>query len=107
MKKNVLLLKYSEYKKTQALFLQQMKNSERFVCKKGYNTEMICLHFYIEYLEISGELTKEIYEKIGEYINNVQTYWIGTSFHSFNKYDENIAKNIDNIMDELMSKNYI
>jgi hypothetical protein len=96
------VLKYTEYKKQQALWLQR-ENEKR--TNRGTNTEQFCIQCYCRYLHLIGFKNQNVFKKIETYIKNIGTYHITTRNEFYNDgYDENVAKNIDKLMDEIIFK---
>jgi hypothetical protein len=94
-------MKYTEYKKAQALWLQREKI--RRESEKGVNLEQMCIEYYLQYLSIMGKVNPEIAVKIKEYYNAIGTYHIEVNDEFFNLgYDEKIVSNIDKLMDALI-----
>jgi len=95
-----ILLKYTEYKKQQALWLQR-ENSKR--TNRGNNTEQFCIQCYWSYLNLIGFEKQSTFEKIKTYIDKIGTYHLQTGDDFYNDgYDENVARNINKFMDEVL-----
>ena len=94
------VLKYTEYKKEQALWIQR-KNEKR--TDRGTNTEQFCIKCYWSYLNLIGHEKKETYERMKKYIDNIGTYHLTTGDNFYNNgYDEEIAENINELMDQVL-----
>jgi len=91
-------LKYTDYKKDQALWLQR-KDSER--TNRGTNTEQFCIECYISYLNICGLKKWKGFKMINELVmEKLNTYG---QFGKGKSLDEFVYKNVDEIMDSLTS----
>ena len=94
------ILKYTDYKKEQALWIQR-QNEKR--TNRGTNTEQFCIECYWSYLNLIGYEKAETYEKMKQYLDNIGTYHLSTGDEFWNKgYDEKIAKNINELMDKVL-----
>lgn len=94
------VLKYTDYKKEQALWLQT-QNAKR--TNRGTNREQFCMQCYLSYLNLIGYDKTKTYEKIKQYIDNVGTYHLTTGDEFYNRgYDEKIAGNINELMDKVL-----
>jgi hypothetical protein len=94
------ILKYTEYKTKQALWIQ-IENSKR--TNKGTNTEQFCIECYWDYLKLIGFKIESVFEKMQNYHNAIGTYHLEVEDEFYNKgYDENIAKNINKLMDQIL-----
>jgi hypothetical protein len=94
------ILKYTDYKKEQSLWLQRenLKRTDR-----GTNTEQFCIECYCSYLKLIGYENKNADLKVVKYLNNIGTYHITTGMECFNHgYDKEIADNINYHMDRLL-----
>lgn len=94
------ILKYTDYKKQQALWLQREDEKRT---NRGTNTEQFCIQCYKSYLHLIGFDNTKVFSNINRYINNIGTYHITTRDEFYNKgYDEKVAKNINELMDALL-----
>lgn len=97
---NSSVLKYTEYKKKQALWLQVEDKKRK---NKGTNSEQFYIQCYLEYLNIIRWHNDETIIKIGTYFRQIGTYHIETGIESWNRgYDEKVANNIDELMDSVL-----
>jgi hypothetical protein len=94
------LLKYTEYKKQQALWIQR-EDAKR--TNRGVNTEQFCIQCYWGYLNLIGFENESTFKKMKTYLDNIGTYHIQTGDDFYNRgYNENVAKNINQLMDEVL-----
>jgi hypothetical protein len=94
------ILKYTDYKKQQALWLQREDEKRT---NWGTNTEQFCIQCYSSYLRLIGYNNDAVFSKINEYIKNIGTYHIATNKEFYNTgYDEKVAENIEELMDSLI-----
>ena len=91
------VLKYTEYKKQQALWLQ-IQNEKR--TNRGTNAEQFCINCYLSYLNLIGFINEKIYNKIISYREKIGTYYLDEVDEK--KYDKKIAENINQLMDDLI-----
>ena len=94
------VLKYTDYKKEQALWIQR-QNEKR--TDRGTNTEQFCIKCYWSYLNLIGYKKTETYEKMKQYLDNIGTYHLSTGDDFYNRgYDKKIADNINELMDKVL-----
>ena len=94
---NSSILKYTEYKNKQALWLQQdFKNHYN----KYHNIEQFCILSYLDYLQIAGYDNKENIHKINNYLEVINTHPYMNTVH--NKYNKEIAYNINTLIDNVI-----
>jgi len=94
------ILKYTDYKKEQALWLQR-QNEKR--TDRGTNTEQFCIKCYWSYLNLIGYEKAETYEKMKQYLDNIGTYHLTTGDEFYNRgYDKKIADNIKELMNKVL-----
>lgn len=94
------ILKYTDYKKKQALWIQR-QNEKR--TDRGTNTEQFCIKCYWSYLNLIGYEKTETYEKMRNYLNKIGTYHLTTGDEFYNKgYDDKISDNINELMDKVL-----
>jgi hypothetical protein len=97
------VLKYTEYKKQQALFIQT-KLADKY---KGQNLDQFIMSLYVEYLAIYGIKDKLVFEKIKTLIRKIDDYWIKLGhpemFNSAERYSKETHENIDKLMDDVIS----
>lgn len=91
------VLKYTDYKKQQALWLQ-VENGKR--TNAGTNTEQFCINCYLSYLKLIGFKNEKIYNKIISYREKIGTFFLDDLDKK--KYDKKIAENINRLMDDLI-----
>lgn len=96
------ILKYTEYKIAQALWLQ-VENDKR--TNMGANCDQFCMRMYMYYLSICGVKDESLYEKIMAYDKKLNDYHLrcGSLFGELT-YDIETHKNIDKLMDELLTE---
>jgi hypothetical protein len=92
------ILKYSEYKIKQGLWLQIEYRNRTWT---GANKEQYSIFNYIDYLEIVGFKDKEVIKKMKGYSDRIATWFD----YEREKFDKNVSENINKLMDELLSNN--
>lgn len=94
------MLKYTEYKEQQALWLQRQLN----VKTDGRNRDEFCIDCYWEYLKILGCKDEYLFAKIKHYRSNIETYYLGLGgqFDADKRYFKDIHDRIDELMDGLL-----
>jgi hypothetical protein len=92
------ILKYTEYKKQQALWLQ-VEDKKR--TNKAVSTEQFCILSYVDYLKIIGPIKTEVADKIQDYFNKISELDIIEPWKYNLKKDEYITENINQFMDKI------
>ena len=94
------ILKYTDYKKEQALWIQRQNEKRN---NRGANTEQFCIQCYWSYLNLIGYKKTETYEIMKQYLKNIGTYHLTTGNDFYDDgYDEKIAENINELMDKVL-----
>jgi hypothetical protein len=99
------LIKYSEFTKRQATWIQVEYRQQREISRKqkGYydfpSIKEFCLELYQEYLTICGVKDQKIFEKITEYQIKISSYYGAVN----NCIDLEIYNNLNSLMDNLIS----
>jgi hypothetical protein len=93
------ILKYTEYKKQQSLWLQ-IEDEKR--TNFGTNTEQFCIDKYYDYLCLIGFKNEDIFSKILKYRKNIGTYHMVAGEFYNDGYNSEVASNINELMDSLI-----
>lgn len=95
------ILKYTEYKISQALWLQ-IEDAKR--TNMGTNTDQFCIIMYMNYLGLCGFNDTDILGKVYSYLKKLDNYHLrGGSLFGEDTYDIETHKNIDKLMDDLLT----
>jgi hypothetical protein len=94
------ILKYTDYKRQQApwLQIQYFTNDDSTKC-----LEELCIEYYLNYLKLTGYKNNDICNTIEKYRQSIRTlHLINAEYDNNRQENQQIADNINELMDKLL-----
>jgi len=93
------ILKYSEYKSKQALWLQTLNFREY-----GIIPEIMYLYKYLQYLDLVDRSKKDVVIKIRDYISKIEKYEQNVNHENINYLVDELIKPKNNLLKRILNE---